>query len=241
MQNLDLKRIFIGSISFFLLIIHFNRCSSPTSTPENPEKISNSNKAEISYQKKNFRMIEGEKIQIDTLYIQVAYEITPERWVVIAESVNDDPKGLRLLLVNPKKNYELIYKSNGAYESMTLHPQFFIPNDESPWILLCAIGQMESWGQILFFMDGDKINEIAYMDVAIKQEADSEYYESGYKLTDISEVTSIYKDKNGIHFNFETDSIKYFGTLEEILDPVLSGDKVSYTFHNDVLEFQLQN
>ena len=186
-------------------------------------------------------MIEGESIQIDTLYIQVAYEITPERWIIIAESIDDDPKGLHLLLVDPKKNYELIYKSNGAYESMIFHPSFFIPNDDSPWILLCAIGQMESWGQVLFFMDGDKINEIAYMDVAIKQEADSEYYESGYKLADISEVTTVFKDKNGIHFKFETDSVKYFGTIGSESDPVLSGDKVAYTFNNDLLEFQLEN
>jgi len=241
MQNQYLKKIFIGLISFFLLIIQFNRCSSPTSAPDKPKKISISNKGDVSYQKIDFRMIEGESIQIDTLYIQVAYEITPERWIIIAESINDDPKGLRLLLVNPIKNYELIYKSNGAYESMTLHPRFFVPDDESPWILLCAIGQMESWGQVLFFMDGDRINEIAYMDIAIKLEADSEYYESGYKLADISEVTSVFKDKNGIHFTFETDSIKYFGTIGAELDPVLSGDKVTYCFNNDTLEFQLEN
>lgn len=187
-------------------------------------------------------MIDVESIQIDSLYIQVAYEITPERWILIAESVNDMPEGLRLMLINPKKNNQLIYKSSGAYESIILHPQFFIPDDaESPWVILCAIGQMESWGQEFFLMKGDQINEIAYLDVAKKEEADTVFYETGYKLSDIGEFTVVHMDSLGIHFNFKADSIIYFGKLGEQLDPIVSGSALSFSYSNGRLNLNWPN
>ena len=242
MLSLFRKRIFIVS-SVILLSFTLPFCSSPADTaPENPILISSSSRNEVTYHKVEYPMIDAESIQIDSLYIQVAYEINPERWILIAESINDMPEGLRLMLINPKKKNQLIYKSKGAYESMTLHPQFFIPDDkESPWVILCAIGQLESWGQNLFLMKGDQINEIAYLDVAKKEEADTLFYESGYKLSDVSAFTVVHMDSLGIHFSFKTDSLVYFGQLGEQLDPIVSGTALSYTYSNGMLKLNWPN
>jgi hypothetical protein len=240
MLSLFQKRIFIANSIILSFTLH--SCSSPDTTPENSSDIFSSIKNEVSYHKVEYPMIDVESVQIDSLYIQVAYEINPERWILIAESVNDLPEGLRLMLINPKKKNQLIYQSKGAYESIILHPQFFIPdNAESPWVILCAIGQMESWGQEFFLMKGDQINEIAYLDVAKKEEADTLFYETGYKLSDIGEFTVVHMDSLGIHFNFKTDSLIYFGSLGNKMDPILSGTALSYTYSNGMLKLNWPN
>ncbi len=240
MKNHFQKRIFILGIS--AIIIFLSNCSSPEdSSTVLSDPQSNNSRNEASYVKKEFPLIDPESINIDTLYIQVAYAINENRWVLIARSIEDDPKGLKFMIVDPKKDFKLIYRSKGAYESLTLHPTFYLPKDrKKAWIILCNLGQYESWGQELFFMKGDSVNEIAYLDIAIKEEADSIYYESGFVLKDVSAVTSIYEDTKGIHFAFNTDSIMYFGSIDDKLDPVIAGDKTIYTYYSGKLFFELE-
>lgn len=239
MKNHFRKKIFTLGIS--AIIIFLTYCSSPevpSTIPSDPQ--SDNSRNEVSYVKKEFPLIDPESIHIDTLYIQVAYALTENRWVLIARSIEDDPKGLKFIIVDPTNDFQLIYRSKGAYESLTLHPTFYLPKDRNKaWIILCNLGQYESWGQELFFMKGDSINEIAYLDIAIKEEADSIYYESGFVLKDISAVTSIYEDMKGIHFAFNTDSVVYFGSVDDKLDPVIAGNKTIYTYYSGKLFFEL--
>ena len=90
-------------------------------------------------------------------------------------------------------------------------------------------------------MQGDLINEIAYLDVAKKEEADTLFYESGYKLSDVSDFTVVHMDSTGIHFNFKTDSLVYFGQLGGQLDPIVSGSALSYTYSNGMLKLNWPN
>lgn len=180
-------------------------------------------------------MIAGEDILIDTLYAQVAYVISPKRWIVIGNGINDDPAGLKLMLVDPSTDYSLIYRSKGAYESMILHPTFYqSSNPNDPLIILCALGQLESWGQELFLMKGDTINEIAYLDVSVKVEADNEF--DDYSLKDISPYTMVEKNQEGLIFSFSADSIKYFGFRNEIADPVITSSDLKYRYFEGELE-----
>lgn len=241
MKNHFLKKIFIVLIiSSFLSLYH---CSSPSNPPSeisrDPElsnKLVHINfDEEAQYSKANFRMIAGEDIHIDTLYAQVAFVISPNRWIIIGNGINEDPTGLKLLLVDPSLDYSLIYRSKGAYESMILFPTFYqSSNPKDPIIILCALGQTDSWGQELFLMKGDTINEIAYLDVSVKVDADDDYDE--YFLKDISSYTMIEKSQNGLIFSFSADSIKYFGFHNEIADPVITGKDLKYLYYEGRLE-----
>ncbi len=240
MKNHYLKKTFIVVISALL----FSSCATPTNStskstpttldPDAHPQLSFNYGEEVTYTKKEFKILDAEKILIDSLYIQVAYELSPERWLLIARNQNFVPEGLKLLLINPTLDNELIYRSKGAYESMILHPTFFLPdNKNEAWIILCALGTSESWGQNLFFMDGDVINEIAYLDIAIKEESESLDYDM--RLLDIAPTTSIRKNNDGFHFTFETDSLIYFGSLGDKDDPIIKGSSFEYVFFEDGL------
>lgn len=238
MKNHFLKKTFIF-LGISLGIFTLSHCTSSTKPSEESldlEELDGNSKINISYsnnsakyKKETFKMLDADKIQIDSLYIQVAYELSANRWIIIGNSVDKDPTGLKLLLVDPSKDYELIYRSKGAYESLILHPSFYISEEKNdPMIILCSLGQLDSWGQNLFLMKGDTINEIAYLDVALKQEA--EYEDEEYSLKDISPFTQIEKQKNGIVFSFNADSIIYFGVRNNVYDPIISANSLKYRY-----------
>ena len=240
MKNHFQKKIFILlGISLYLSV--FSACTFSTEEKESEKesatsasKISITYKDSSTFKRVQYPMIDAERITIDSLYVQVAYELNENRWILIGNSIDEDPTGLKLLLVDPSQDYKLIYRSKGAYESLILSPSFFkSSNQEDPLIILCGIGQLDSWGQKVFFMKGDKINEIDYLDVALlRSDADDE---SGYKLEDISEFTQIKKKSDGIIFQFLADSIRYFGVRNEIADPLISSLDLEYRYFNDEL------
>ena len=235
MKNLNLKRIFILSFSLPFLLSNCTNSEDPVQTKTAPiPSLNNTEESDgIDYSIVEFPIIEGDQLDIDSLFVQVGYQLNEERWILIGRSMKDDPKGLKMLLINPKENFKLLYQSRGAYESMTLHPQFFKPvNPNDPWVILCALGQNESWGQELFFMKGDSIQEASYLDVALKEEADSSFYEKGYVLKDISPYTRITKNGNEFRFSFEADSLLYFGDIENKIDPVLDGHQLAFIYNH---------
>lgn len=241
MQNPYLKKIFILlKVSLFLF---FYKCSSPSSKTEDVKPVDVVPTHELShfnfqdtgrYSLQEYKMIPGETINIDSLYTQVAYELSPTRWILVGQSENDDPSGIKLMLVDPTKDFQLIYRSKGAYESFILHPTFFkSTNPKDPIVLLCALGQTESWGQDLFLMNGDSIREIAYLDVAVKKEIEME--DDDYSLIDIASFTTIKKDQDGLVFHFNADSIKYYGFRNNTFDPVIAGASLKYQFKDGKL------
>lgn len=236
MKSQFLKKISIAGIS----LLFFFSCNAPSEkSEENKSEISNI-KTAISFTIKEFKIIDYEEINIDTLFIQVAFELNPQRWILIARNIDEDPEGLKLLLIDPTKGNKLLYRSKGAYESMILHPTFFVPdNEKTPWVILCALGMDESWGQNLFFMNGDEINEIAYLDIAKKEDADPSLYENGERLADIAPDTKVIKNKTGYHFTFGCDSIIYFGELGDKVDPILKGSSIGFTYFEGELKSKI--
>jgi hypothetical protein len=242
MKNRYLKKIsiYLGISLSFLFVAgcsstqekEATKLSPDTSGPKDDVNISFSNSS--NYRQVNYDMIEGESIEIDTLYVQVAYELSPERWVLIANSIDEeDASGLKMMLVDPTKDYKLLYQSGGAYESLIFHPSFFMSSDpEDPQIILCAVGQVDSWGQDLFFMKGDSIWEISYLDVAAKVASEEEEY----RLEDISNKITITKENSGIYFRFDTDSIKYYGMKNDLIDPIIGATELQYRYINGNLE-----
>jgi hypothetical protein len=196
---------------------------------------------DATFETKEYPLIDPETIQIDSLFVQVAYALSEKRWIIIGRSVNDDPTGLKLLLIDPLKDNKLLFQTKGAYQSLILHPTFFISSlPYDPTIILCAIGISASWGQVIYLMKNDTIKELGYMDVVMKEAVDSTIFENHYLLKDISPYTSINKTNNGVHFTFKADSILYYGSKGDIIDPTLSGQAIKYTFYNGVLRLEWQ-
>ena len=249
MKNHYLKRIYIVVISVLLIA----SCSTPTTpssstntspilfTPDSHPQMHFTYSGDVAYTKKEFTILDPDEILIDSLYIQVAYELSSTRWILIARKSTNDEEGLKMLLIDPTQSNKLLFRSRGMYDSMIMHPTFFIPNDsKSPWIILTGLGFSESWGQKLFFVKGDTINEITYLDIASKEEADYEDDESELRLMDIAPYTSIYKNESGFNFSFSCDSIYYFGDIGDQNNPIFVGSAFKYIFFEDKLNIELQ-
>jgi hypothetical protein len=233
-----IKKIFIGiNVILFSMVSCEN--SSKRTDQEKSTKLNMDFSSQVNYHIVYPKEIDPESIHIDSLYVQVAYQLNANRLILIGKSNNEDPQGLKMLLVNPKKNYKLIYGSNGAWESWTLHPTFFEPDkSNNPMVILAALGTSESWGQQVFLMKEDTINEIGYIDVTLKKQADTSFYEDGFQLMDIGPFTKI-KTQNGLlNFSFNTDSILYYGTIDNQYDITLPGYKLEYNFDGDSLKIK---
>lgn len=219
-------------------------CDNSTETfdPETPAKLSVKFSDQVDYHIIQPPQIDPELIAIDSLYVQVAYQLNANRIIIIGKSINNQPQGLKILLVDPKNNYKLIYRSRGAWESWTLHPTFFKPDkSNNPLILLAAHGTSESWSQQVFLMKGDTINEIGFIDVTKKEQADTSFYEDGFRLTDIGPFTKIQTKDGLLNFSFLTDSILYYGTIGDQYDITFSGDKLEYNFDGDSLHMSINS
>ena len=234
-----IKTIFIGINVILFSLFSFDN-STEAIDPESPVKLNTDFSDQVEYHIMQPPQIDPELIGIDSLYVQVAYQLSIDRIILIGKSKNADPQGLRILLVNPKENYKLIYRSRGAWESWTLHPTFFESNLKgSPIVILAAQGTSESWGQQIFLMKGDTINEIGYLDITRKEQADTSFYEDGFRLTDIGPFTKI-QTKNGLlNFSFQVDSILYYGTIGNQYDITFPGDQLEYNFDGDSLRLEI--
>lgn len=239
MKNRVQRKIFIVGISILTLLV--TKCDTSKSgkalNPDEHPLISEINyTSDVIYNKSEYPIIDPDEITIDSLFIQVAYKLNSNRNLLIARKIENDTEGLKLLIIDPNDNNKLIYRSKGSFESMTLHPTFFIPNDMSrPSIILCNIGMLESWGQRFFIMDGDTVNDIGYIDIAAKFEADSSYTEKGYELKDIGPYSNLAMAESGFHLSFNTDSIIYFGGKGELIDPIIEANKLEYIYYDGVL------
>jgi hypothetical protein len=241
MKNHFLKKIFIAGFS----VLFFISCSDSTPhtviDPDTHPQIDFNFNTETAYKQKEFQLIDPEKIEIDSLYIQVGYQLSPNRILLIARKNEAIQEGLKMLLIDPTQSNKLLFRSRGVYDSMIMHPTFFIPEkDDNAWIILTALGFTESWGQNLFFLKGDTINEISYLDIASKEESDYKEDESGLRLMDIAPFTSIYKNEKGFTFTFTCDSIYYYGDIGTQNNPILKGSSFSYVFKEKLnIEIQL--
>lgn len=240
MKNVQkIKKIFIG-INVILLSLLSCDNSPKTIDPDKSSKLNTNFSDNTNYFIVDPPQIDPELIIIDSLYVQVAYQLNADRLIIIGKSNNNDPQGLKLMLVNPEDNYKLIYQSKGAWESWTLHPTFFDSNlDDAPIVILAAQGTSESWGQQVFLMKGDIINDIGYIDITHKEQADTSFYEDGFKLTDIGPYTKI-QTKNGmLNFSFNADSVLYYGTIGNQYDITFPGNKLEYNFDGDSLMLKI--
>jgi len=216
----NIKTIFFGINT---LVFLFFSCENPDTKTDD-------------YSIHQLESINTESIKIDSLYIQVAYKLQPDRILIVGKNKSDKPEGLSLLLLNPEKDNKLIFQSRGAWESWTLHPTIFKSKKASdPTVILASMGTSESWGQRVYLMNGDSIKEIGFMDVTNKESADTSFYEVGYRLTDIAPYTEINLTDNSIDFSFKCDSVFYYGSIGDDYDITFAGDELSYHFDGDSL------
>lgn len=236
MKNaLKIKTIFIG-----INVILFSLVSCDNSTEkvdsEYPAIINVDFSEQVDYHIVHPQELDPEQIHIDSLYVQIAYQLDKDRLLLVGKSNNNDPQGLRMLLVDPNDNYKLIYRSRGAWDSWTMHPTFFESKIKgSASVILAAQGTSESWGQQVFLMQGDIVNEIGFIDVTHKEQADTSFYEDGFRLTDIGPLTKIRTKDGLLNFSFQADSILYYGTIDDQYDITFSGDKLEYNYDGDSL------
>ena len=240
MNNLKIDSIFIR-ISAFLMVLHSCGNSAEENIPARETSRFLNTDARLVYQIYQPTAINPETIAIDSLFVQVAYELKPERLLIIGKSLRDYPDGLKLLLVNPLADYKLLYRSRGAWESWILHPTLFkVDKPDLPLVILAAQGTSDSWGQQVFIMESDSIIEIGFMDVTRKEQADTSFYEGGFRLTDIGPFTEITSSGKGLEFRFKTDSVFYYGRIGEQVDITFAGDALEYFYDGDSLRMVLK-
>lgn len=235
MNNLKTSWIFIGISAFLMVLNSCNNSGEEKIPARESSKFLNIDSGWV-YHVTQPTAINPETIAIDSLFIQVAYQLSPKHLLIIGKSIRDYPDGLKLLLVKPAEGYKLLYRSRGAWESWILHPTFFkADKPDKPLVILAAQGTSDSWGQQVFTLKDDSIKEIGFLDVTRKEQADTAFYEDGFRLTDIGPVTEI-KSVNGmLNFSFKTDSVFYYGRIDEKVDVTFAGNQLEYHSDGDSL------
>lgn len=215
----------------------FMGCTSPESYES--LMLSNSNltlESNEDFEKIRLKSLELDSIPTDSLFIQVAYQINPERVLLTARSDINPSLGLKFILANPKNNYQIIDASRAIRETWTFHPQLFAaPNKPGPAVVLAAQGTSESWGQAVFLLYNDSIREIGYLDVARKEKADTSFYDTGYRLLDIGPFTEVAIDNHFLQFRFLTDSVFLYGLYGGQYDVTLDAERIKYVYNGDEL------
>ena len=117
--------------------------------------------------------------------------------------------GRRLLCFNTEN--QLVFKSDGAWDSWIFIPHFYISNDKKQIVILCQMGFEYFCGTSAFLLENNKVQNIGILDI----EPYSEYDYSG----PICSVTNIKRINSSLEFTFDTDSL--------LLDP--GGDNILVT------------
>ncbi|NRA11746.1 MAG: hypothetical protein HRT57_07315 [Crocinitomicaceae bacterium] len=196
-------------ILLLLLTVVLTSCESsvkefqPTS---NEKEISNPPKVEIKYTK--FDPIQVQGFELDGYNIDATYKINS---VLIINTYSDGDIetsatptnwGDRLVLM---KNDSILFQSKGVGDPYEFQPQFYSNSANDKVIIICQLGNEESYGGQAFLLEDEEIEFIGMIE--IESELDSEEENC---MTDIVRVSE--KD-NFIYFDFESnsDSLVYLG------------------------------
>jgi hypothetical protein len=177
-------------------------------------------------------LIQPEYIPWDSVFVEVAYALGNDRALIVARHEQKNQNGLMLHLTSGSPNFVPLFESRFISETWTLHPRVLLPDVlNQPALLFAAQGTSESWGQQVFVLYEDSLEEIGYLDVALKSKADTAFYPSGFRLDDISTVIQARVNNQKLEITFACDSLLLYGFYDETIDPTVASKRVSYSYN----------
>ena len=157
----------------------------------------------------------ADNVRNDTLLVHTTYDLGDGTFLMAAQNNNYNREGIRLYLYHPKadSSAEILAWSKPGYDSETMLPTFFTTGDRANGLVILAnMGERQSWGQEVFWLDGDSIRSLGFMDVAVREwrtEGDSTYQ----FRTSVAPRTAVHGDSGAFTFTFSGDSVQVYDDL----------------------------
>ncbi|HMU13441.1 MAG: hypothetical protein JST41_07505 [Bacteroidetes bacterium] len=172
----------------------------------------------------------ADNVRNDTLLVHTTYDLGDGTFLMAAQNNNYNREGIRLYLYHPKadSSAEILAWSKPGYDSETMLPTFFTTGDRANGLVILAnMGERQSWGQEVFWLDGDSIRSLGFMDVAVREwrtEGDSTYQ----FRTSVAPRTAVHGDSGAFTFTFSGDSVQVYDDLRGGSEVMYPSGRVGY-------------
>jgi hypothetical protein len=217
-------------------MVCFFNCSSKKNPSleslSNVDTINNSNVDSI------YSIINHEKLDIDSFpnfHIDYTFKYGKLKYLVgryihtPVDLAENDVEGLRLLVLD--LNNKLVFRSLGAGDSYNMSATMYKLDNTSPIFILSEYGdESGSWGNAVFMVRNDVVEEIGFIDLGIRIKDETDPYPSFY-FEDIGDYTRIVKRGGTYHFIFDVDSVCVKPNSQN--ERILNGREVSYVYANN--------
>jgi len=173
-----------------------------------------------------------DNLKHDTLLIQVTFDMGDGSFIMVASNVEDTFEGVRLYRYKfkPGGNTDVVAVSSPGYDSWTMLPTFFSAGNthDNMW-LLANMGERESWGQKLLWMDRG-FSDRGFMDVAFPERV-IEDDTLRLRRRNIGPSVRTSEQADTTYFRFACDSIFLYDDQAGGYDQVVPASKVYFTWN----------
>lgn len=172
-----------------------------------PKKL----KLRSGFEQVNLKEIELEPID-NKFWYHIVFQLDEHYSLAVAQPSEDNFEGVRLQLIKQKKNgqHKVVNESSPGYDSAMLYPTFF-KSDEGEYIILANMGVQDSWGNKVFSLIKNQIDDLGYIDMATTKRR--EFPDENGNMSsaaNIAEVTKITNVSGELRFDFEGDKLLLF-------------------------------
>lgn len=165
----------------------------------------------------------------DTLYVEVTFDLKDGTHMMVARSQRETFEGLQLMhyKARPDSSAEVIAISTPAYDSWTMLPTFFLPDQREDMVLLVNFGERQSWGQKVIGFGKEGFTDIGFMDVAVPVTTEEDE-ERAYRLENAGPLARVTGNAKDLRITFATDSLFLYDDLRGGTELILPASRVEY-------------
>ncbi len=167
-----------------------------------------------------------DNVRHDTLYVDSTFDLKDSTFMMVARGQRETFEGLRLYhyAYGPDSSARVLHASAPAYDSWTMLPTFFRPEEKGDMIILANFGERQSWGQKVMRFGPNGFTDMGFLDVAIP--ASDPDGQRGLK--NAGPAARLSGTVSDLTVNFDTDSLYLYDDLQGHNDLIVPGKSVGY-------------
>jgi len=173
-----------------------------------------------------------DNVRHDTLLVHTTHDLGNGRFLMAAQNNDYNRDGIRLYLYRPQPDSSaaIIAWSRPGYDSETMLPTFFSTgNHAGGLVILANMGERQSWGQEVFWLRGDTIQSLGFLDVAVRgwKTVDDSTFQF---RTSIAPRTAVHGGDGAFTFTFTGDSVQVYDDLRGGSEVMFPAARVLYRY-----------
>lgn len=173
-----------------------------------------------------------DNVRHDTLLVHTTQDLGDGRFLMAAQNNNYNREGIRLYIYRPLPDSSagIIAWSRPGYDSETMFPVLFTTGrKEDGLIILANMGERQSWGQEAFWLVGDTLRSLGFIDMAVREWRTMD--DSTYQFrTSIAPRTSVHGGDGNFTFTFTGDSVQVYDDQRGGSEVMLQAARVWYRY-----------